>query len=370
MKSQAERLTQIVALLRPDGSRRLPESLTAAVIAGDLAHIEQFVANGASIEERSMGHANPLAAACTSGQVEAARWLIARGAVLDPPGAPISPIQAALGKGNCEVAALLLDAGLPVERAAWGAVAAASLGRLDVLHWLVGRGLDLDGSYPGVGVLRESALRSAKKDGGEDLRRYLRGELELGPPPSTPPAASSGTKTRPNVSEAERESLLREALELVGAAGKAAGHWSASGASAPPQRQILISFAAGAGCTAIVGALLDVGASPNDAPEGTPPPLTEAAANGEVDVARLLLDRGARPDGSDGKSWLPLVAAAQSGSPDMVRLLLEAGANAKAKPPGGGKLVDHARGPYAGEIRSMLEAAAGAAKPRRSRTTR
>jgi ankyrin repeat protein len=74
-----------------------------------------------------------------------------------------------------------------------------------------------------------------------------------------------------------------------------------------------------------------------------------------LEVVRLLLDRGALPNGRDGKSWLPLASAAQSGDPEVVRILLAAGANPKAKPAGGYKLVEYARGPFSQEIRTALE---------------
>ena len=85
-----------------------------------------------------------------------------------------------------------------------------------------------------------------------------------------------------------------------------------------------------------------------------------AAGEAQIDVVRLLLDRGAFPNGSDGKSWLPLASAAQSGDLEVVNVLLAAGANPKAKPAGGHKLVEYARGPFAEEIRTALEQSASA----------
>ena len=353
------RATEIVALLRPDKPRKFPESLTAAAIAGDLERLQLFLDRGANIEERSAGHASPLGAACAFGQIESARWLIAHGAVLEPPGAAISPLQSALGKANCEAAAVLLDAGLPVERAAWGVVAASSLGRLDMLRWLLGRGLDLDRAYPGVGVLRERALQSARKGGSDELARFLQGEIALGPAPAEPPATPPLRAVQPRAAPGDRPALLHEALELVRAGGSRAPTWNAVGPCAPSQRQALLSFAAGTGIAEIVTALLDAGASPDFAPDGTPPPLSAAAAEAQADVVRLLLERGASPDGGGAKGWLPLASAAQSGEPEVVRQLLDAGANPKAKPAGGVKLMECARGPYREDIRAMLEQAAG-----------
>jgi ankyrin repeat protein len=317
--------------------------------------MQLFLDRGANIEQRNQWQSTPLGAACAHGQTEAVRWLIAHGAQIDLPDDTNSPITSALSKANCQIAALLLDAGLPIERAAWGAIAASALGRLDVLHWLVGRGLDLDRSYPRLGVLRERALRDAPKDRGEDVVRFLKGEFDPGPPPATPPAPPPLRREHPRAAPDDRLRILQEGLDLVGAAGKSAAHWNATGPAAPPQRQRLISFAAATGIIEIVTALLDAGAPPNSVPDGTPPPLTAAAGEAQTEVVRLLLDRGALPNGSDGKSWLPLVSAAQSGDLEVVKILLAAGANPQAKPAGGHTLVDYARGPFAQEIRATLE---------------
>jgi hypothetical protein len=353
--TSAGRVTEIVALLRPERPRKLPESLTAAAIDGDLESMQLFLDRGANIEARS-SYASPLGAACSHGQLESARWLIAHGAVLDPPGAHISPIQSALGKMNCEVAAVLLDAGLPIEHAAWGVIAAASVGRLDVLRWLLGRGVELDRSYPRLGVLRERALATAAQEGKVDIARFLRGEIDPGPPPAAPPPASALSPERPRAAPADRTRLLEEALELVRAGGKAAGRWKATGPSAS-RRSSLIAHAARNGVAEVVIALCDAGA-PLDFPnDGTPSPLFEAAEQAHANVVRILLERGASPNGHDGKSWLPLEAAVISGEPEVVRILLEAGAKAKARPAAGGTMADRVCGPYAAEIRALLEKA-------------
>lgn len=355
----AERVTEIVSLLRPERPRRLPSSLAAAAGDGDLERMQLFLDRGVNIEERNAWQSTPLGAACAHGQKDAVRWLIAHGASIDLPDDTNSPVTLALGKANCEIAALLLDSGLPIERAAWGAIAAAALGRLDVLRWLVGRGLDLDRSYPRLGLLRERAMRNAKKDAGQDVVRFLKGELDPGPAPADAPATVPLGRQRPRAAPEDRARLLREGLDLLQAAGRSAAHWNATGPAAPTQRQRLISFAAGTGIIDIVTALLDAGAPPNSVPDGTPPPLTAAAGEAQAEVARLLLQRGALPNGRDGKSWLPLVSAVQSGDPETVRILLEAGASPSAKPAGDFKLLEHVRGPYAAEIRALLELSQG-----------
>ncbi|MCC7134731.1 MAG: ankyrin repeat domain-containing protein [Gemmatimonadales bacterium] len=369
-KGGAERVTEIIALLEPERPRRLPETLTAAAAAGDLERMQLFLERGANLEERSVGFSSPLGAACAAGQLEAVRWLIARQAKLDPPGAVISPVQAAAGRGHSAVVGQLLDAGLPLDRAAWAVVAGAALGRLDIVRWLVGRGLALDRTYPGLGVLRDRAVQSARKDAGDELIRFLRGELDPGPAPSTPPPSPPAGQSKPRAAAGDRQALIDEASAAVRAAGRSAATWNAVGRFAPPQRQRLISFAAAAGVVDVVVAFLDGGAPLDPPMDGTPPPLAAAAGEAQLDVVTLLLERGARPDGPDGKAWIPLASAAQSGDPEVVQALLAAGANPRLKAPGGGKLADSARGPFAPEIRALLESAAAAKGGRKPRATR
>jgi ankyrin repeat protein len=331
--------------------------------------LELFLQRGASLEERSVGFVSPLTAACSTGQLDAMRWLIARGAALQPSGAIVSPIQAALGKGDCAAAALLLDAGLPLEDAAWGVVAATMLGSLPMLQWLVARGLDLDATYPRLGVLRAHALQAAVKNAKTEIAAYLRGELHPGPPPSEPPSRKTPPSPLPPIAtDAERGPLLDEARTLIVAAGKAATRWAAQRPGGY-SGELLISSAACLGVGEIVDALLQAGADPNFAPAGTPAPLYRAAEEGHADLVELLLAKGADPNGADGKSWLPLLGAARSGVLAIVQRLLTAGARPKAKPAGGGTLAQNARGPFAADIRALLEAVP-VTKPKPKRAVR
>jgi hypothetical protein len=56
-----------------------------------------------------------------------------------------------------------------------------------------------------------------------------------------------------------------------------------------------------------------------------------------------------------------------SGEPEVVRALLDAGANPKAKAASGGPLPARARGPYAAEIRAMVEQAIATASAGKKR---
>jgi hypothetical protein len=352
----SERVDEIISLLRPLRPKSRPESFTAAVIAGDLHHMQLFLDRHANIEERSIGFASPLAAACSAGQTEAARWLIAHGANLNPAGALMGPMNAACSKGNCEMIAVLLDAGLPIEHAAAGVMAAATLGNLPMLRWLVGRGVELDRTYERIGLLREKALRDAERNRKTEIVAALRGDQQkLGPAPTQPPVPPSRPE-RPRAEEARRTTLTNEAVWLIRDAGRASARWISKLPGAYGG-ELLLSQAAFHGVTEIVLEILNTGGSPDAATEGTPPPLYRAAEAAEPDVLSRLLERGASPNGLDRKSWLPLLGAVRSGEPEIVKTLLAAGASPKAKPAGGGTLAQNARGPYADEIRILIESA-------------
>lgn len=355
--SSAVRVTEIVSLLRPERSRKLPEWLGAAAAIGDIDCMQLFVDRGADLEARGYASATPLCNAVTAGQHDAVRWLAAKGARLESADPAVSPMRLALSKADCPMVSVLLACGASVESTAWGAIAAATLGRLDMLLWLLGLGLKLDQSYPGVGELRTRCLHNARKDGGDSrLLPFLRGEIDLAPIFEVPPAQDWRPRLQPRATADQRLPLRAEALQLISAAGRAAARWKATGQAAQ-KRELLLAFAAGMGQCEIVQALLDAGASADAADDGTAPPLTRAAGEAELDVVRLLLARGAKPDGVDGKSWLPLASACLSGAPNVVQALLDAGANPRAKPLGRQSLKDYVRGPYATEIAALLDSA-------------
>jgi hypothetical protein len=354
--SAAVRVTDIVSLLRTPRPRKWPEWLGAAASIGQLAAMQLFVDRGADLEQRGAFVGTPLCCAVSAGQYDAVRWLAARGAKLDPEGVAASPMRLALSKADCPMVALLLELGAPLPSAAWGAIVAAKLARLDMLRWLIGLGIDLDQSYPDVGHLRTRCLHNVRKQpGDEQISAYLRGEIDL-PPLTEPPLAQSWRQPEKPLAPAEqRAALVAEAIDLIRAAGKNAARWKATGPSAE-KRELLLSFAAGMGQVEIVEALLDAGASPEAADDGTAPPLTRAAAEAELDVVQCLLRRGARPDGKDGKSWLPLASACSAGEPQVVRALLDAGARRRAKPLGATSLKELVRGPFQADILAMLDA--------------
>src|SRR6185369_8368566 len=104
---------RVLSALRPARGRErgLPETLTGAASLGDIELMRVFLGRGADIEERSIGFASPLCAACAVGNLEAAAFLIERGASIRPADAFIPPMAAAVGNGHLEIVKLLMRSG-------------------------------------------------------------------------------------------------------------------------------------------------------------------------------------------------------------------------------------------------------------------
>jgi ankyrin repeat protein len=88
-------------------------------------------------------------------------------------------------------------------------------------------------------------------------------------------------------------------------------------------------FAARSGDAESARALIEAGASVNDAAPSGASVLVIAAHSGHTELARLLLDRGADP-GSDGAGYTPLLAAVLRGDEALVTTLLARGARPNA----------------------------------------
>ena len=105
------RLREIAKQLeRPWRRRGLPETLTAAAMAGDLDSMQLFLDHGEEIDEETRGYGSPLQAAAVAGNLEAVRWLLERGA--DPnKRKTISPLESAQHWGHADIFEALLEAG-------------------------------------------------------------------------------------------------------------------------------------------------------------------------------------------------------------------------------------------------------------------
>ncbi len=92
-----------------------------------------------------------------------------------------------------------------------------------------------------------------------------------------------------------------------------------------------LHYAAGAGQTEAIAALIAKGADPNARKENGAAPLHRAAQEGQTKASAALLEAGVDPNARGEKGYTPLHLAAQEGRTDAIAALLEAGADLKAR---------------------------------------
>src|SRR5262245_1477153 len=373
-------LLKLLSALRPPGGRDkgLPDSLVGAASRGDLELARVFLERGTSLEERSVGFASPLAAACSAGHAQTVEFLLARGAQLRPEQAVISPMHAALQNGHAEVVRLLREAGANVSDMERAFVNTCQNGRYSMIKLMLDAGLDIDrqgGGYQGE-TIRWHAIRGARMADQTRIAEYREGKpVEDAALVAAEARAVKEHQTlvldmmrfrgeEPVATGEERQAKLAEAEAIVRAAGPSILSWSS------PDGEPLLSVAARHAVSNVVALLLEAGADPNlKASSSGVTPLIRAAEGGSPDVVRQLLAHGADPNARAEDGLGPLEAAALYGDPETVRLLVEAGATRAAKP-ARGRPATRIRGPYAQEIEALLERAPQARKPRKSQATR
>jgi len=367
LKADQKRLLRVLSALRPPPNRErgLPDTLTGAASLGDVHLMRVFLERGADIEERSIGFASPLGAACAAGNLDAAAFLLERGAKLRPADAFITPIASAVSNGHLEVVKLLLRSGATIDDAAEGLKGVCSECRFSMLRYLLDAGLDLD-RKAGDLTLRAACAKVAQMNDRTALYAWLHGK------PVEERVIAEERRARkewedmrdgiagkvPVATGVEREAKLAEAETLVREAGADAIGW------ADDEGEPAICIAARRGALGAVKALLDAGADANTAaPHSLMTPLIRAAEGGHVDVVKLLLENGADVNAQAAGRFTALTAAVDYADPELVRVLLEAGAQARVKPADGRTAARRVRGPYAKEITALL--AATPAKSRR-----
>lgn len=319
--STAERLADLFDRLTTRRGDGLPRSLTAAAWNGDLAMVEVFLAQGARLDEESIGCRSPLAGAVRSGRAEVVARLLAAGASPDSAGAA----EGAASKGRTDLLEMLFAAGLPPDsrRAQFAMSDAAILGQVTTMRFLAARGVSLnphDVSF---------AAGLAAQNGHTEVAEYLTGQ--------------------------------RLDLDGVGDAPDPSSDMARSRRPPRPEDQWTDEQLEGA-----VLALLESGVSETEI-EAHPgrPPIIVAAALGLSTVVDLLATRASQPLLDEA-----LVEATTYGLPSVVSSLLAAGANPAGEI--GRKSLERARGPYRSELRRLLWRALaerGAPLPRALRST-
>jgi hypothetical protein len=166
-------------------------ALTTAAKEGDIPTLQKLLDGGANINENGMANTYagpPLSHAAYACRVDAAKYLISRGADVSATGTGAGgqrPLHVAARYNCVEVAKVLLDAGADINLRAndtWGSplVFAAHDGNVKMVKFLIERGADVD-----------DAMAVLKKHGREDdlalLQRYEQ-RAKAGVPQGTPVA--------------------------------------------------------------------------------------------------------------------------------------------------------------------------------------
>ena len=154
--------------LEDDLTKRTP--LVEASSLGELAIVEALLASGANVQARdALDNRNALTAAITAGSLPIAKRLAEAGAPPEP-----RALVEATRLGRPDLAEIAIAAGLdPNATDAFGM--AATSGRVDMLHWLATRGVDVGANGPG-------ALRAAANAGMPEAAKAL---IALGVPVET-----------------------------------------------------------------------------------------------------------------------------------------------------------------------------------------
>jgi ankyrin repeat protein/serine/threonine protein kinase len=216
------------------------------------------------------------------------RLLLDRGA--DPHGraGTKTPLHAAAGVGDLEVAVLLLDKGAPLE-------AADDAGRTPLLVACAARSTKV-----ALELLRRGASAQA-------LDQYEQGAVRL-------------------AAEADSDELVTR-LAAHGAPVDQVGYF---------YETTPLHEAAGRGHLEVVTALLAAKAGPNLQAQDGDTPLHRAASNGRAEIVAALLAGGADPRRLDEWMRTPLHVAGGARAVEVVRALLAQGAPLDAKDAGGG----------------------------------
>ena len=327
MADPREKLRQLLKRLEltKEMRRKIPGSLTSAVMDGNLEAARKFLESGRSIEEKT-GMRSPLCAASGAGQLEMVDFLLERGAKASMPDDFLGgPIGSAALHGHADVVKRLLPLACAKEKEI-ALRHAESRGHGEIIQLL-------GGTPKASGKKGKSS-----KELGDSLKESF-GSLELltGNDDSVEPAIG-----------AEREKVITEVLKLM-----RSRDLKGCFAKSDSEEDWLSYLVVETGEMRLVEAMLK-----HEVPaEQVSSALTTAAGQGNKAMCETLLKAGADPKHKGHIGWTALISAVKFGDPEIVKLLLDAGADPKARTEGGESPKTSVVGPWFKEIGEMLEAA-------------
>lgn len=291
-----------------------PSSNLAAFVAAENGHVcvlEQFLGHGGKANFRDKNEVSLLQLACSSGQLDAVRVLLARGALVDLPdlSGGITPLMIASQDGDVDIVAALLEHGASADlteesQGITALLMASQNGHAEVVRRLLKHGADVKlRRSDGVGPL----VLAASNGHVEVLKALLEGRT-----------------TRDRASGTDDDDSPENALLYAAQAGHMAV------VDALIARGVNLKFtskegitplaaAAQSGHTGIVGTLLDQKTGSSEYSRGMA--LLVAAQNDCVDVVVELLDRGVDVNFANKEGVTALQIAETSGFADLASML-------------------------------------------------
>jgi ankyrin repeat protein len=296
LTSNIQRLSDVLKSLRVARAAYapLPQTLTDAAVRGDIEAAKMFLDAGEDIQQRTIGFASPLHAACSYGQLGMAKWLHARGAKLVAPDEMFSCVHFAAAKGYVDIVEWAAEAGLPEEKVkeAWKI--------LTQRKGLVGKGTTIGD---------EGRIEQPEK------RRQLQEHV-----------TKSFAEHKKSINEKDKEGFP------------------------------LILRAVATRDEQIVRACIEAGADVNaQADVGGTTALIEACALGALEIVEYLIENGADVNQADNSRKTPLMHACVRGDARVVEMLIKHGADKKAKDISGNTCLKQITGPYKENLRALLK---------------
>lgn len=329
------KLALVLALAATAATTAMGAAIHDAAAQGDLAAVQRLVkADPSCLAARNDRGRTPLHVACFEGKTDVAAFLLDKGVPIGQRDTAyqLTPLHFAAWRGHLDVARLLLQRGADLHAREMdnetALFYAASEGHRPMTEFLIARGADMNDTLSRVGNTVVSLALERRKP---EMVKFLAGR-------------GATMRMLPNGHYPAGWTLLhtaawecgKELIDLLAERGVPIDQRTNDGRTP-------LHNACAQGNVEGARALVARGADVNARTDGGATPLFFAVSRGNAALASLLLDAGAPAGGRDSASGLTLLHyAAIKGYGDIAGLLLDRNASADAKDGAGKTPLDHA----------------------------